>query len=370
LVAIFLVEQSLVLPDIRGTKEVAAMRGLGLRRWKYGGILAGGFLVGVMLAVVLAQRQHLQGWYAAYQLRTAAELSQKVRAAERLMELQEAGRRKVLDILIAGDEASRQAVLHAWQRRVESWPEEVIRDWLAAASSVWGEADEEGQKALLEMALSVLGRLGAPEVPECRQIACSGLGSVYSSVRREAVRVARHYGSQLRPQWLELLKDPEADVRRAALFTVAALEDSSGWLADEELFHWLHDPDEGVRRICHDALLSRGRTVLEIDLGRRLTHPDAQERLKLIAELRYDDGVADPEPWLHYLVRDPEAAVRVAAVRAVAELRFQRRSLCPPWVESVVRTDPDGLARRIMQYYQELPLRMWNGEVRPAGGRP
>ncbi|GIW85049.1 MAG: hypothetical protein KatS3mg107_0709 [Gemmataceae bacterium] len=72
------------------------MRGLRSRRWKYGGILAGGFLFGVMLAVVLAQRQHLQGWYAAYQLRTATELSQKVRAAERLMELQEAGQRRVL----------------------------------------------------------------------------------------------------------------------------------------------------------------------------------------------------------------------------------------------------------------------------------
>jgi hypothetical protein len=329
-----------------------------------------GFVLGLILAVMLTHRQHLQAWYAVYQLRRSTELSQRVQAAERLMELHQAGRRKVLDILIAGDEASRQAVLHAWQRRVESWPEEVIQDWLEAASSVWGEADEEGQKALLEMALSVLGRLGASEVPVCRQIACFGLGSVYSSVRREAVRVARHYGSQLRPQWLELLKDPEAEVRRTALFTAAAFEDSSTWLADEELFHWLHDPDEGVRRICHDVLLSRGRTVLEIDLGRRLTHPDAQERLKLIAELRYDDGVMDPEPWLHYLVRDPEAAVRVAAVRAVAELRLQRRSLCPPWVESVTQADPDAMARRIMRYYQELPLRMYGGELRPAGGRP
>ncbi|MBA2226538.1 HEAT repeat domain-containing protein [Thermogemmata fonticola] len=346
------------------------MSGLGSRRWKYGGILAGGFLFGVILAVVLAQRQHLQAWYAAHQLRTATELSQKVRAAERLMELQEIGQRRVLNILIAGDETSRQAVLHAWQCRVEEWPEEVIQKWLDAAATVWDEADEQGQKALLEMARPVLGRPGWAEVPACRRIVCCGLSSRHASVRRDAVGMARHYGSQLRQQWLELLKDSEAEVRRAALFTVAAFGDSSVWLADEELFHWLHDPDEGVRRICHDALLSRGRTVLEIDLGRRLTHPDAQERLKLIAELRYDDGVADPEPWLHYLVRDPEAAVRVAAVRAVAELRLQRRSLCPPWVESVVRTDPDALARRIMQYYQELPLQMRNGEVRPAGGPP
>lgn len=346
------------------------MRGLGAKWWKYGCILAGGLLFGVILAAVLTQRQYLQVWYATYQLRVATELSQKVRAAERLMELHEAGQRMLLNILIAGDETSRQAVLHAWQSRVEEWSEEVIQGWLEAASGVWGEADERGQKALLEMALTVVRRYGTSKVPACRQIVCLGLSSVSGSVRREAVRVAQHYGSSLRQHWLDLLKDLEAEVRRAALFTVAAFEDSSTWITDEELFHWLHDPDEGVRRICHDALLSRGRTVLEIDLGRRLTHPDAHERLKLIAELRYDDVVVDPEPWLHYLVRDPEAAVRVAAVRAVAELRAQRRSSCPFWVESVVRADPDALARRIMRYYQELPFRMSGGDLRPAVSRP
>ena len=30
--------------------------------------------------------------------------------------------------------------------------------------------------------------------------------------------------------------------------------------ADEDLFRWLHDPDESVRKVCHDALVSRDRT--------------------------------------------------------------------------------------------------------------
>jgi hypothetical protein len=333
-------------------------------------MLVGGFLFGVILAVVIVQRQHLQVWYVTYQFRTATDPGRKVQAAERLMELQEAGQRRLLTLLIQGDETARQAVLRAWQRRVKEWPGEMIDKWLEVASTFWDEADDRSQKALLGLVLPVFERPDAGNMLACRKIVGWGLRSADAPVRREAVTLARHYGSQFRQQWLELLKDPDAQVRQAALFTVATLADASTWLADEELFHWLHDPDEGVRRICQDALLSRGRSVLEIDLGRRLTHPDANERLKLIAELRYDDVVVDPEPWFHHLVRDPEAAVRAAAVRAVAELRVQRRSVCPPWVESVVRTDPDSLARRIMQYYHELPLRMTQGELRPAGNPP
>jgi len=346
------------------------MRRVSLGAWKSSGVWVGGLLLGMILAMAIVQRQSVQAWYVSYQFQTATDPMRRVDAAERLLELQEAGQRRLWHYLLHGDETARQAVLQAWRGRVQQWPFQVTAQWLESAAMHWDEADEAGQKSLLGLVLPVLEWPDARDLPPCRRIVGWGLRSTYASVRREAVILSRHYGSEFRQEWLELLKDPDDQVRQAALFTVTTLADASAGLSDEELFHWLHDPDEGVRRICQDALNSRGRSVLEIDLGRRLTHPDINERLKLIAELRYDEVVVDPEPWFHHLVRDPEAAVRVAAVRAVAELRAQRRSPCPLWVEAVIRTDPDSLARRIMQYYQELPLRMNPGELRPAGTPP
>ena len=65
-----------------------------------------------------------------------------------------------------------------------------------------------------------------------------------------------------------------------------------------------------MRAICHDVLVSHERTEAEISLGRRLTNPDPGERLKLLLDLRYNELLRDPEPWLERLGRDIEPAVR------------------------------------------------------------
>jgi hypothetical protein len=303
------------------------------------------------------------------ELQTAQTDDQRQRAAARLLELGEAGRQRILQHLM-GDQASVQAtLLQQWQQRAGNCPNDELQQWLATLQSHWHQADASGQEAFLAWIVPVLRRNDPSTTEACRQLIASALHSPHPAVRRAAAVWAGHHQVHLHHELLNLLRDTEATVRQAALFALATAEESATWLPDEELFHWLHDPDDGVRRICHDILLNRGRNVLEIDLGRRLTHPEPAERLKLLAELRYDDSVADPEPWLHHLARDPEAAVRVAAIRAVAELRAQRRVACPPWVEAIIRADPDATAQRIMRYYLDLPLRITSHTGQPVGGR-
>jgi HEAT repeat protein len=173
---------------------------------------------------------------------------------------------------------------------------------------------------------------------------------------------------KMRTEVVPLLGDPEAEVRRAALVAVATAGEGEPLVADEDLFRWLHDPDEGVRKVCHGALVSRDRTEAEIGLGRRLTNPDARERLKLLPDLRFADEVADPEPWLERLSRDIEPAVRAGAARVAVEVAGERRQSCPAWVARIADADPDPTVRRVARYFRSVPLRVATGEIRPVGG--
>ena len=158
-----------------------------------------------------------------------------------------------------------------------------------------------------------------------------------------------HPRLELRAELLPLLHAPEAEVRRAALFAVGPAAGTDHALGDEELIHWLHDPDAQVRAVCHDALASRGRSESEIALSRRLTHPDPGERLKLVGDLRFeDDDVRDPEPWLERLGRDADPAVRAGAARVAAERGFARAA----WVGRLAERDPDAQVRLVAGYYR------------------
>jgi hypothetical protein len=165
-----------------------------------------------------------------------------------------------------------------------------------------------------------------------------------------------------------LLAAKEPELRGASLFAVTAGPDADQVLADDELFRWLHDPDAGVRKVCHDALVSRDRTDAEISLGQRLSHPEATERLKLLLDLRYDE-VADPEPWLERLSRDPEPAVRAGAARVMVEVAASRKQPCPAWVGRVSDADAHPTVRFVAGYYRRLPAPVPNGVI-PAGGGP
>ena len=150
------------------------------------------------------------------------------------------------------------------------------------------------------------------------------------TARLTAIRAVMNPQMALRGEIIPLLSAAEPEVRRASLFAVGpATEADAVVIGDEELFHWLHDTDSGVRTLCREALVSRGRSEAEIALGRRLVDPDAGERLKLLLDLRYDDDVADPEPWLERLSHDADPGVRAGSVRVIMELIAERRTALP-----------------------------------------
>ena len=197
----------------------------------------------------------------------------------------------------------------------------------------------------------------------------AGLAMPAVEDRLLAIRLAMHPAVKMRADLLPLLRAAEPEVRRAALFAVGPATDDEPVIADEELFHWLHDPDEGVRRVCYDALVSRGRTEAEIALGRRLTHPDPAERLKLLMDLRYDDDVSDPEPWLERLSRDPDPAVRAGAARVAVEVAADRQQPAPVWVGRLADDDPYVTVRRVAGYFRSQPTtKSAAGSIQPAGG--
>jgi hypothetical protein len=107
--------------------------------------------------------------------------------------------------------------------------------------------------------------------------------------------------------------------------------------------------------VCHDVLVGRDRSDAEIALGRRLAHADPGERLKLLLDLRYDDDVADPEPWLERLARDPEPAVRAGAARVMVEVATGRKLPLPAWVARVADADHHPTVRFVAGYYRARP---------------
>ena len=123
-----------------------------------------------------------------------------------------------------------------------------------------------------------------------------------------------------------------------------------------------------MRKACRDALVARDRSDAEIALGRRLTHPDPTERLKLLLDLRYDDDVADPEPWLERLSRDSEPAVRAGAARVAVEVALIRNLSCPAWVGRVADTDLHPTVRFVAAHYRAKPTSAPKEPLRPAGG--
>ncbi len=326
-----------------------------------------GLFVGMGLAWLPWQVGKLRVWYAARQFRQADEPQRRLYRAEQLVQLGPAGRLRLQQIVAQADTLD-PASWEAFRKHLAGaadgpGPLAV----LAAMWEGWPQYPDAVQEALLRDLLPK--SLQHNELQQCcREAVAAALRSPAVMVRRAAAPWATHPQLQLTQELMPLLEDAEASVRRAALFAVVTAEDAVRLLPDEELFRWLHDPDAGVRRICYDALVARQRSEADIDLGRRLTHPAPVERLKLLADLRYDDLVPDPEPWLYLLAQDREPAVRVGAVRVVAELRAARRVDCPAWVGAAVNREPDPTVRRIMLYYQQLPQQRWTGGVRPAGG--
>ena len=102
------------------------------------------------------------------------------------------------------------------------------------------------------------------------------------------------------------------------------------------LFRRLHAAGSDATK-AENELLARGVSPLELELGKRLTHPDAAVRLRWIEALPGMPQI-DARPWLLQLSRDRDAEVRRCALSIMAtsgEPQMMRR------VREMAREDSD-----------------------------
>ncbi len=317
--------------------------------------------VGVVTVVVVvggawagSNASALRARYAAQQLAAAPTDEERTRCADALAALGTPGFARLIDFVKSGDDSTRTAAAAALDRHLNALPDGDARAVAVggAVLDAFPAADAAGKRAVLQLVPTILKRTGGTHADRCRVVVTEGLRMPDRDARLAAVRLALHPDVRLRAELVPLLAAAEPEVRGASLFAVAGEGDL---LADEDLFKWLHDPDAGVRKVCHDVLVGRDRSDAEIMLGRRLAHADPTERLKLLLDLRYDDDVADPEPWLERLSRDPEPAVRAGAARVVVEVATARKLPLPAWVGRVADADHHPTVRFVAGYYRARP---------------
>lgn len=326
------------------------------RWWVRLGLAAAVVLAGVGIAAVVFSTEWTAGYYA-WRVRRAGDEATRAAAADRLARLGPAGQARLLRLLGADAPECRATAAAAIERSLAACSDDdpLVAHWLAALSESFPGLPAEGQQAVLRVLPTLLKKRTPETAGPCRAVVAAGLRSADPGVRVAAARLALHPVVHLQPEVLPLLSAPEPQVRQAALFVAAVTGPGEPLLADEDLFRWLHDPDEGVRRVCYEVLVGRDRTAAEIELGRRLTAPDPQERLRLLPDLRYDGEVPDPEPWLERLGRDPEPAVRAGAARVMAEVAAERRLPRPAWVDRVAEADDHPTVRRVARFFRDRP---------------
>ena len=309
----------------------------------------------------------LKAAHTSRQLRAAGTDTEREVAADKLMALGDPGITRLLDMIRTGDEPCRTAAAGAFRRHLDSLPDGEPRTVVVAGKllDVFPSCDAGGQRVVLELLPTAMKKAGNTQTAKCREVVAAGLKMADPAARVLAARLAFHPDMKLRTDLMPLLTAPEAEVRRAALFAATTAADGEHMIADEELFHFLHDTDDGVRKVSRDALVSRDRSETVISLGRRLVDPDPLERLKLLLDLRYDDDVADPEPWLERLSRDPEPAVRAGAARVAVEVAMSRKQNCPGWVGRVAETDESFTVRRIAAFFRKQSTTRVDPNVRP-----
>jgi hypothetical protein len=205
-----------------------------------------------------------------------------------------------------------------WLQRVRLGPsaEELAsagRQLMTAATS---DKEPELRGAALELAAAVLVRPRGPEVvASIRELTRTCLRSDEPPCRVRAVQLALQPDVQLLEEVVPLLNDPDAGVRRAAMLAVGT---ASKVILEDALLPSLHDPDAEVRQLCEKALIARGSTRENIQLGRLLTDPQPLRRLEVLGPLARRSEL-DSALWLRRLSYDPNPAVRVAALRAMSE---------------------------------------------------
>jgi predicted NUDIX family NTP pyrophosphohydrolase len=195
----------------------------------------------------------------------------------------------------------------------------------------------------LDLALTMPG-------DKVREVARAGLRSPTAEVRLKAVRLCLQPGVEMLDQVVGLLRDPSAEVRRAAVLAVGPADQVA---RDDMLLPGLHDADEEVRKLTEVALTGRGLSPAQLDLARLLTHPAPSERLHVLDRIRDmlegGPGELDPGAWLRRLSHDPSPAVRAAALRMMTQ---QSVIDLGDRVDQMARGDPSPTVTQLARYYQ------------------
>ena len=214
------------------------------------------------------------------------------------------------------------------------------------------------QEAALELAAALLRKPGQEQaVPACRRLARAGLASRSPGSRLRAVSLALQPGMDLLEEVGALLRDPVAEVRRAAVVAVGPADQA---VKDEALLACLHDKDAKVAKLAAAALRGRGLRPEQVEMGRLFTHPRSLARVQVLDRLR-EVRDADPAVWLRRLSHDPSPAVRCAALRMMSE---QLPGELGDRIEQMADSDPSPSVAQVARYYRSA-----RPAIIPVGGR-
>lgn len=351
-------------------------------------------LPAIIGGVLVWQRNSILEWYYVRGLANADE-SDRAQWAQRVSGLDVAALPRLLSILRRADgracanvEAGLVGMLHRWGEddpRAQSLAEEVLRRF--------PDLSPEGQQAALQVPIAWLGMSPQPVAPAartvtagsfltasaqvaevrgraillaqallqrsspgqwtdlCTDLALNGLSDSAAETRSAAINLA-WFLSRSEPKLLirvaALLHDPAAEVRQAALIAVGPSRDV---IIDDELLPLLHDADREVRRLCEEALRSRGLLDSHLLLARLISDPRPGARLQVVSQLGHAEDL-EPGVWLRRLSHDPAPAVRAAAVRAAY---FQTQVDLRERLRQMARDDPSPTVRQLADHYLNRP---------------
>ena len=309
--------------------------------WKRNVLFAIVGCIAVSAGLAIWQWPNIRANLAERQFRDATTDEARLNGARSLLNSGDAGIAAGTQILQDGTPEQCAAIAAASREQPALLPK------LLAEPEKLGDA---GREALLELVPDSLEHTENTELG--RTLVQAGFRSQSADVKIRAIRLAVHPKLQLQGDLVPLLKDTDAGVRRAAMTILGPAGSGEAIVGTEELFPWLHDDDDGVRLVCEAALGTRGLEPEQIEAGRKMTHPDASERLAVLEDLR---RFRDPGPWLERLSRDADPAVRAGAAR----VGFECRLSFAPWLETLAN-DGDATVRRIVAFHRAVHARSAN----------
>lgn len=327
----------------------------GLKRKLIGLVVAALLLLGIGMGVVY--RAEWSARYVGYQLQGATDPDARMLLADDLVTRCPVAAGVVADLLKTGTPAVRLAIIDAVGQKTIKEPC-FVSSAEAVLMAIPHLNDEVVEAALAITPTTILEPMLASRTKEAVAAALAGS----SEAKAAACRVATRPGIDLAEAVVPLLSDPDAAVRKAAVLAVGPAGPGTTVIGEEELFKLLSDPSAAVRQVAAASLGMRGLDPKQVELGRKLAHPDPRERMALLLELKFaGDIVKDPGPWLMRLSKDADPAVRAGAARVGFECRLSNIG----WMDEMAESDPDPLVRQIAHHYRKQ-LR----DVRSVGFAP